>query len=100
VIGLRDIAGALLVDISEPTFIGSDSKGNVLIAMEAGTPKQCKHFLRRYTILKQRERDGIQIVRHVSDLENPSDFLTKWISRVKFAKSIQYATNSANRVIA
>jgi hypothetical protein len=99
IIALRDIAIALKIDMSEPTFIGSDAKGNVLIATEAGTPKQCKHFFRRYTILRQRERDGIHMVRHVSDAENPSDFLTKWIGRAKFVKSIAYATNSRNRVL-
>jgi hypothetical protein len=36
----------------------------------------------------------------VSDLENPSDFLTKWISRAKFSKSIAYATNAVNKVFA
>ena len=46
---LRDTGCARLnVDMSEPTFIGSDAKGNVLIATEACTPKRCKtHFIQR-----------------------------------------------------
>jgi hypothetical protein len=34
----------------------------------------------------------------VPDTENPADFLTKWVDRIKFEKSIEFATNSAEAV--
>jgi hypothetical protein len=34
----------------------------------------------------------------VPDTENPADFLTKWVDRVKFEKSIEYATNASQAV--
>jgi hypothetical protein len=38
------------------------------------------------------------VVRHTPDAENPADFLTKWVPHDKFAKSIEYLTNSGNAV--
>ena len=37
-------------------------------------------------------------VRFVDDANNPADFLTKWLDRLKLEASIEYATNSRNAV--
>ena len=37
-------------------------------------------------------------MRHVSDTENPADFLTKWLELNKFEASLEYITNSRNAV--
>ena len=39
----------------------------------------------------QRIKQGFCEVRHVSDVENPSDFLTKRVSRDKLAASMAWA---------
>lgn len=36
--------------------------------------------------------------RFVADTENPSDFLTKFLDRIKLEASLEYATNSKNAV--
>ena len=35
---------------------------------------------------------------HVKDVNNPADFLTKWLGAKKFKQSLAYATNSRNAV--
>ena len=35
---------------------------------------------------------------HVKDVDNPADFLTKWLLAKKFKLSLAYATNSVNAV--
>ena len=35
---------------------------------------------------------------HVRDTENPSDFLTKFVSKEKVAASVKFATNHPNAV--
>ena len=39
-------------------------------------------------------------MRYVESDENPSDFLTKWISATRFAAAEEYATNARNAVAA
>jgi hypothetical protein len=34
----------------------------------------------------------------VPDPENPADFLTKWVDKIKFERSIEYATNGSEAV--
>ena len=36
---------------------------------------------------------GENIVRHIPGVENPADFLTKWLPDAKFKASIEYMTN-------
>jgi hypothetical protein len=98
VVAVRDVGVPLRLGLSEPTFVGSDGRTNVLLATESGAAKQSKHFVRRYNITKQRQRDGDTLVGHISDAESPADFLTKWVSAAKFAASVAYVTNSKNRV--
>ena len=55
-------------------------------------------MLRNYITLQQRVAEGDIVVRHVPDSENPSDFLTKWLSQEKAEASVAYATNPGNAV--
>jgi hypothetical protein len=81
-----------------PTIICSDNKANALIGSEMGNSSRAKHSLRRYLTFLQRTRAGECVLRHVPDVENPSDFLTKWVGRDKLRRSLAYATNSRNAV--
>jgi len=94
----REILRALGVPPQGPTFIGSDNKANALIAAGIAIPSRSRHCLRRYLTFLQRLRRGEVDVGHVPDAENPSDFLTKWVSREKTNASLEYATNFRNVV--
>jgi hypothetical protein len=94
----REILRALGVPPQGPTFIGSDNKANALIAAGIAIPSRSRHCLRRYLTFLQRLRRGEVDVGHVPDVENPSDFLTKWVSREKTNASLEYATNFRNVV--
>ena len=94
----REILRALGVPQRTPTFVGSDNKANALIAAGIAIPSRSRHCLRRYLTFLQRLKRGEVEIGHVPDVENPSDFLTKWVSRDKSADSLEYATNSRNVV--
>ena len=94
----REILRAIGVPPQSPTFIGSDNKANALIAAGIALPSRSRHCLRRYLTFLQRLRRGEVDVGHVPDVENPSDFLTKWVSREKTNASLEYATNFRNVV--
>ena len=81
-----------------PTFVGSDNKANALIASGVTLPSRSRHCLRRYLTFLQRLRRGEVEVGHVPDVENPSDFLTKWVPKDKSDLSLRYATNVRNVV--
>jgi hypothetical protein len=94
----REILRAFGIPPLGPTFVGTDNKANALIAAGIAVPSRSRHCLRRYLTFLQRLRRGEVQVGHVPDVENPSDFLTKWVSRAKANASIAYATNSRNLV--
>ena len=75
--------------------IGTDNKANLQVASRTGTSRRSKHLLRRYYVLMQRIADGEVRLVHVPDEENPSDFLTKWVSAAKLRASLRYATGAA-----
>ena len=52
-----------------------------------------RHFLRRYYVIHQRVQEGALEIGHIPDKENPSDFLTKWVTKKKFLDSVNYLTN-------
>ena len=62
----------------QPSFLGTDNFANALIASNEGNATRSRHFLRRYYVLLQRVKAGDNVIGHVPDTENPSDFLTKW----------------------
>ena len=94
----REILRALGVPPNGPSFIGTDNKANGLIASGRSLSTKSRHALRRYTAFLQRVKRGDVEVGHVPDEENPADFMTKWVPRAKHEASIEFATNSRNRV--
>ena len=46
----------------------------------------------------QRVHAGECEIGHVRDEENPTDFMTKFVSKAKFAVSHEFATNAKNAV--
>ena len=97
---LRTIAVALGAPPSGPTPIGTDNKANMLIAARVGSATTSRHFLRRYVTLRQRIDTQEIKVRHIPESQNPSDFLTKWVSGKKLRESLEFGTNSRARTAA
>ena len=77
-----------------PTFVATDNKAHMLVSHNAGSSVRSRHFLKKYKILQERMERKEVTVGHVSDKENPADFLTKWVSADKFKASVAYATNA------
>ena len=42
--------------------------------------RRSRHFLGRYYVMLQRVKAGDVVIRHVPDVENPADMLTKCIT--------------------
>ena len=89
----REVERALGVPSVGPTFLATDNKANLLVARDAGSAARSKHFLRTYYSLKERQNRGDVELGHVTDEQNPADFLTKWVGRKKLEQSIDYVTN-------
>ncbi len=89
----RAVCAALGMPPAGPSFLGTDSLSNALVAGNRGSTARSRHFARHYTMMLQRAANGEVRVAHIPDEESPSDFLTKWVSRRKLARSIEYATN-------
>ena len=94
----REIMRALGHAPASPTFVGTDNAANALIASGRAIPSRSRHCLRRYLTFLQRVKQGAVEIGHVRDTENPSDFLTKFVSKDKVAASIKFATNHGNAV--
>ena len=54
--------------------------------------------MRLYYGFLQRVAAGTCTIGHVRDVENPADFLTKWLKKDKYEASIKFATNSGAAV--
>ena len=78
--------------------MGTDNAANALIASGRALPSRSRHCLRRYSTFLQRVALGETRVGHVPDPENPSDWLTKFVSKDKQDMSMRFATNYHNRV--
>ena len=46
----------------------------------------------------QRVQRGEVIIGHIRDVENPADFMTKFVPKEKIEKSLEYLTNKKNVV--
>ena len=80
------------------TFIGTDNKAHALVANSAGSSVRSRHFLKKYTIMQERMRRKEIAVGHIKDINNPADFLTKWVNADKLKRSLDYATNKGARI--
>jgi hypothetical protein len=81
-----------------PTLVSTDNSANGRICSGEGSASRLRHMLRRYILVQQAVKAAEVYVRHVTDEENPADFLTKWLAAKKFEMSIEYATNSKRAV--
>ena len=89
----REIERALGAPPTQATLIGTDNKANFLVARDAGSAARSKHFLRTYFSLRERMTRREVDLKHVNDVNNPADFLTKWLGKSKLEESIDYASN-------
>ena len=94
----REVMRALGYPPRGATWVGTDNAANALVASGNAVPSRSRHCLRRYLTFLQRVGLGETRIGHVRDEENPSDFLTKFVSKEKVGWSIKYATNWTNVV--
>ena len=71
-------------------FIATDNKANALIGSGRAMPARLKHCMRRYSIFLEQVAAGEVELGHVPDVENPVDFMTKWVSLRKLRQSLHY----------
>ena len=90
----REVLRALQEPEQGATTIATDNRANQLVAHDATSAKRARHFLRQYWVLQQRIEAGDIAVRKLPTSLMPADFLTKWISGIKFKRSSAYATNN------
>ena len=77
-----------------PTIIATDNLAKQRVSQQVKASSRSRYFLIRQACLHQRVADGEIQVAHVSDAQNPSDFLTKFIGKDKTEASIAYAMGS------
>ena len=82
----------------KPTFVGTDNKANALVGSGRATPSRLRHCLRRYKTFTERRARGEVELGYVPDPENPTDFMTKWVSAAKLEASLEYLCNTRNAV--
>ena len=76
-----------------PTFVGTDSFSNALVASSWGTSTRSRHFVRLYYTVLQRVKEGEVAIGHIPDKEMPVDCLTKFVGKAKLKSSFDYMTN-------
>ena len=54
--------------------------------------------MHRYVVFKQRLERGACSLSKISDADNASDFLSKWVPKQKLNQSLDYCTNRNERV--
>ena len=76
------------------TRILTDNQSNQKVSQRAQSSAHSRYYLVRAACLHERIANGEVSVAHVSDPAMPADFLTKFVSAEKTAKSVRYATGS------
>ena len=94
----REIACALGITLTGPTRCATDNSSNLQVSSGKGAANRTKHCLRRFLAFRQRVSEGLVTLEHVKDVDNPADFMTKWLGAKKFKLSLSYATNSSHMV--
>ena len=89
---IEQVFGSLSV---RPTVIGTDSSSNLAVGSSKGAASsRSKHTLRRWVaVMKRMEAKQIYLAKVNTD-DMPADFLTKFVGKVKLARSLKRATNS------
>ena len=88
----RTVARALGVPCDGPTFVGTDNEAHLKVATHTGSASRARHLLTRYKHVRDHVEDGTIVIGHVRDAENPADHLTKWVTRDKLQRSIEYTS--------
>ena len=94
----RLIERAYGLDMSMPTLLATDNLPHLRVSQGEASASRSRHLLRRYIQIRQAMQAGDIKTRFVSDTENPSDFLTKFLDRIKLEASLEYVTNAKNAV--
>ena len=94
----REIAIALGIDLGGATRCATDNSSNLQVSSGRGAANRTRHCQRRFLVFRQRVAEGSVTLEHVKDVDNPADYLTKWLSAKKFKLSVEYATNARNVV--
>ena len=89
----REILRGFGVPVLIPTFIGTDALSHEQVVNKLASSGRSKPFLKQYIISQQRIASDIIRVGHIPDVHMPSDFLTKWVSKKKLDRSLNYACN-------
>ena len=79
------------------TLLGTDSLANQRVAANIGNAASSRHFAIRYTLVQMWQTDGELRVVHLKEAENPSDFLTKTVSKEKTEASVKYLSGKCKR---
>ena len=85
---LRQLLADLDVSVGSIS-IKSDSQGALAMAEAVGVSSRAKHIAIRHHFVREHVRTGLVQLGYVSTGEQPADFLTKGLSKVKFEKCIQ-----------
>ena len=89
------MARAFGVAPTAPVTIITDSMANANVASGHGSSTRAKHLLRHYHYVLQKVLAKEVAIKHVPDVENPADFLTKWVSEDKHKRSLAYLNGKA-----
>ena len=71
---------------------------NIITAKSANSDvgsKRSLHFQRRTAFVQGNHDGGIFDTKHVTDAENFTDFLGKWVPTAKYKASVEFAMNAA-----
>ena len=85
--------------VDYPVFIGCDNKASVLLANDAGSAGLARHFLTKYIAMQEGIRQSRLSIGYVRDEQNPTDMLTKWVSRDKMLHSVAFMRNTHDAIL-
>ena len=89
-----EVMRAFGAPVCGPVTVATDSQANMLVARNMASASRAKHFVRMYASISEAIADKKVKVVKVSDAQNPTDFLTKWLGKQKYEASVRYMTNS------
>ena len=89
------ISRALGAETPDSILVMTDNKSNMQTTNDAKATQRTKYMLKRQVILHARVKEGNVCVAYIPDPENPSDYLSKSVDRVKTQMSDDYATGAA-----
>jgi hypothetical protein len=89
VIGLRQTLAELECPQADPTLIGEDNQGALLIAKNKATNKRTKHIRIRYHHIRDEiDKKQVKVVRVPTEYQS-ADIFTKALPPIKFAKALK-----------